>query len=770
MFACFNETLSGSGYGIYGNNWVFSVYMQKLIFFFIFLFSVISLLAQTQGKTTAAYKDIEKILSDIETLSSFYPRKEGSQGEREAIDYIVARLNSLGVKYRIEDFAGMDGGHSFSKNIEVTLEGTNPETLLFAVPINHNEGVKLERDGSINIAIALALIEKLSITKPSLTVKVLFLGAEFGEEPEYPLGTRQFLASFYPESKIAVLYIRFQSFPHRVLIRCGARGEVSPYWLIESCSRAMESSGMDFQVQGNENQIFRLDLEDEKSHIELFLKNDYPAVELEGYYSDSETKVEESEKREWLKTFFNSMDQFLNYHDEGFPDRWDRHYLFFTLKDFRLIISEKGYVLALIITLSLLLGYAVIFPARVNRYLKIIGKNFWFIPLLFLIISFSLFTSTFMIRGLLLLRYFPDLWQRLPLYFFLLKLFTSLLIFFLIMKLRRILPFSIKGSFYSSSALFLLLLNLLLVSAFNISLSYYFLWAFFWTFIFTLTANRAIKSLCLVLSPLWLIVALYDIFTIPALEILKRLLVSWVWGNLLLAFILLPFVLLTIRLSRLFRHPERSKQRIISGTFYVTFSFIILVLSSYIYFYNPWIEEPQPVSIFEEINMDSQEHLVSVESPAPVGEIRVKGEEYSYKISERATTRLVEIHKNPAILEVKSKTSSFLNRRHIILEINPAGTPEIIKVDIFSESDIIIFDANFPFSLYPEMQSAKIHIGRNPPVPLKVELTLPEDIAVDFQIEAQYRKLPYPVEIEGGNMSFTIQLKVKKSITFSGSS
>ena len=60
---------------------------------------------------------------DLHTIQSFYPRLEGSEGEKRALSFIQSRLASLGAIFTPFDFSDSDFEHSFSSCIRVDVPG-----------------------------------------------------------------------------------------------------------------------------------------------------------------------------------------------------------------------------------------------------------------------------------------------------------------------------------------------------------------------------------------------------------------------------------------------------------------------------------------------------------------------------------------------------------------------------------------------------------------------------------------------------------------------
>ena len=204
--------------------------------------------------------DSREVLDDYYTIRSMYPRLEGSVGERQLLEFIEQRLRYLRVPYSRLDFSESDKNHSFSSCLVADIRGQREDTLILAIPINHPPEIEGELDGSINVAMALGIIEHISRETPPLSVKILFLGAEYGQTADYPMGSRLFLRDFFPDYRVMCLYLNFKRIPSRLYVRGVARGIEAPYWLLDRCTEALEETDLFFLIRGNENQIFRIGL------------------------------------------------------------------------------------------------------------------------------------------------------------------------------------------------------------------------------------------------------------------------------------------------------------------------------------------------------------------------------------------------------------------------------------------------------------------------------------------------------------------------------
>lgn len=678
------------------------------------------------------------ILDDLVEVSRFFPRTEGSPGEERTLGYIRGRLEEIGAAYTEEDFSEMESGHSFSRNLFVELGSGDAHRLIVGVPINHPEGVPARMSGAVNIALALGIVERFAGESPPMHITVAFLGAEYGEGALYPLGSNQYLTDFFPGERTTVIYLNYRTIPNRTIIRTGADDLIAPYWLINRCSDAMDRAGLYYLVLGNENQIFRLGMSDEATQIRPYLADEYPALQLDGRYGSMTQRAREI----WSRDFIGFFDEFIQANRDGFPDRPDRHYLFFQARRFTLIIPETEYLIILLGFFSVLLLFGILFRKRIWKYRIILSRKLWALVILFALIFLFLLLGTLALRGISAARGIPLLWRKLPVYFFALKVAAAFSLFFLSSRFLRKVPFPILRSFYSASALFLLLLNTVLISFFDISFAYYFAWAFFWAFLFSLFPNRYLKLFCLLASPMWLVKGIYDVFTLPAMEVAEALILSPWRGNLLLAFVILPFALMTIRVAQGFREagPER---KALSWFFYTSLPVTAAALAVYAFLFDPFTrEDPQIYRVIETINYESDDRSLAVISNGPIGTVGIPNEEYPDIEAGKNRSAVAYAETIPEYLEVETETRSFLDRKYIVITLRPEGNPEKVSLSLHGTEDIILYDANFPFSTFPDRNTAEIHIGRNPPVPLRIEFIIPEERSVEVRLRVRYDRHP----------------------------
>jgi hypothetical protein len=656
----------------------------------------------------------------------------------------------MGIPFTPFDFSQSDFQHSFSSCLRVDLRGTSRDSLIVAVPLNDPPGASPGRDGSVNVALALDLLSRAHASTPPLGLTVLFLGAEFGDTDAYPMGSTLFLRDFQPDYRAAVLYLNLLEVPTRVLVRGGGRGIVTPYWLMDRCVEALRQSGVDYRLPGDETQIYRMGTPDQRTSIEPYLRAGYPSVGIAGEYDGPHRQNEQ----EWLGSFSRCLASFVAAGAGGIPEEWDRHYLLLQAGGLSLIVSEKVYVAVLLGVLAATLLYSLVFRKGLKKYIRTLARNFpAILPLVALSFLF-LAAGTYAIRLILSLRRFPELWTYAPFEFFALKVALAVFLYTALYNLFRRLPFPRNGSFYSAASLFFLLLDIGVVAVFNISFTFYFLWAFIFVFLSAVVPNRYAKAALFVPAPFWGIRGLVSVFTMPALPFSDFLLLSPVWGNLLAAGVCLPFILFLLRLGLVFPGKGIMRRRVRE----LIFAGILLVggglLAAHLATFSPFSpSHPQPVSAIQTINVtssgDTAGSSLEIESPGPLGALAVTDSRGRQTVDPSGTSVVMPLAPVASPVQIRQDSRQFLEERNVNLHIDMPSSPRGVSVSLTSEDDFILFDSSFP-SIRVTPREYRLLIGAFPPNPLDIQLTLPADgtFSLTFTIDFDSPLLGTAIAVE----------------------
>jgi hypothetical protein len=698
----------------------------------------------------------------MEAITGFYPRLEGTEGETQTLAYVESELERLEIPTREHSFREFDEGHSFSRVLEARIEGEREDTIIVAAALNHRLDTPVERDGSVNIAALLELARRLTEDSPELTVRLLFLGADQGGADQHPLGTRLFLQRFFPEGDTAVLYLSGAR-DRPVELRTGGGGRVSPLWLLQDTRTALEQTGVPHRVSLTQTQIARADLADNAPVIEHYLREGIPGIQLDARSSDGSR----SAAGEGLTAvaLADAAYRIIGQNAEGIPGHWDTHYLFFSLGDSFLVVTEQQYLLLLLMVVAATLLYGLVFRYRFDRYALTIARNLWNIPLLFLMTFGFAAVGTMLLRYYVELRGFPSLWEHWPFLFFLVKIALSVFLFSLAFQWLSRLPFSKNGSFYSAAAIFLLFFAVIALAATNISFSYYFVWAFFCTFLFSVFPQRWTKAVALLLAPFWLLVAAYEIFTLPALRTAGALLLSPVQGNLVLGLILLPFLLMLIRLDFLIRHPILGRRGVAVKITMVLTGLAVAAALGYLQFERPYdAENPQPITATQRTDMNADASTLILESPAPLGRfvLQYADREFTVRGSDRERRFALEPPAPP--WQIRAAQRPFLERTQVSVTVDSERRLSELRARLKAPEELIIFESTFPYTVDAEANEVTFSIGRFPPNPLSIEFTIPRDIRGRLELVGVYPGLAQEAGIRPAEYRLERTHRVEQSV------
>lgn len=669
--------------------------------------------------------------SFLSETTAFPQPAEGSEDEERLISWLKETFDTMDLPCSTTDFSEARYAHSFSSILSVDIPGQIEDTLIVAVPLNTPAG-----DGGLTgIASAVAAVHFFSDRENPLSLRFLFLGGENSTGQSFPLGTEYYLQEFYPDYPVILLYLDIHGIPSGLSLETGSNRITSPRRLVETCSSALRATHLGAAYSLTDTLISRLGVKDEQSVIHPYLEAGYPSILLR-------QKGNSDEAGTWISGFVSLIEAVADTYDRGVPTDWDRHYLFFRLEDRDIVIGETAYVIGLIVLLCGVLLYPLIFTRRFKRYIKTLGHNGLMLPLLLISVYLFLLLGTLLAQVIPGVKDFPDLWTHAPFLFFALKSTGALLLFMILFRLVRHIPFPRNSSFYSASAVLLLLIDILILMSLELSLAFYVAWAFFFCFLFTILPNRYLKIAAFLLSLFWFLLVLYDIFNLPALRVCRTLLYSHIRGNLLLAFMLLPFLFMLIRIDLLFAHRKSQRRHIIS------LGFLFLLLGAFSYLtvtllrFDPYQGSlNQPVLM--EQNLSETNHTARLTSPAPIGNLNA-----------RELNLILPGGSTETFLTTDIEVDTFLDRMNISLRIRSRGNPEHIELVLHSEEKIVVYDATFPYRVDPDTGAARFFIGRNPPEDLVFNLTLPSVVAGYFDIVLRYS--PTPLRVTPTERTFTL--------------
>ncbi len=672
----------------------------------------------------------ETIHADI---GAFAPRIEAAEGELALIEYIEQFAAARSLETQVYDFSGFRGGHSFSRVVSIEISGDREDTIWVAVALDQpRNGLVGEEpaSGNLGVTAALALLQRYSDVTPELSLRFLFLGSEHGSLQSG--GSRMVLSQYLPGEPVALLYLDLHEARLPLHLHAGARGSLAPLWLLEGTADALVSGGLSWSVPTALLQLQRIGLGPHGSLIEPYLHAGIPALKLSDSESVYSTPIPVDR---FGGRFENAIDSFLSAHAEGLPSAWDRNYLFFRTQYGYFSMNEAFHVAAIFMVLALTLLYGSVARGRTRRYRSTIARNLWNIPGFAAVCFAFLFATTLIIRQLLHIRAFPELWSYYPVPFFLLKILGAIFLFTLTLQVVMRLPFSKNGSFYSATALLLLFAGVVVSAIVDVAMSYYFIWAFLCAFLFSVSRRRRYMFLLMVLAPTPLLVFTFEALSLPELRVAETLLLSPIRGNLLQTLVVLPFLLMFVRMDFLIPHPSPGKRRwtlklLSSLTGFSSGALLLLLLGI-----TPFsAESPRPVSVADHSDVESSSRTVTVRAPNRIGDVSLVLHEDRYEISSLEREESFSATHRDSPLEVQVTTSVFLDRKRVRLRVDADRSLSSIRLRLLSEEPLFLLHSELPTRLTDDRRSGEIFIGANPNVPLTFEFTVPAnaDVTLEF--------------------------------------
>jgi hypothetical protein len=702
-----------------------------------FLLLVLLFLAPSPAWTQAAGAE-SPVDAALRAVSAFSPRLEGSPAEGALLDWIAGRVSADGMRGVPFDFRNSDFEHSFSRCLRVDVPGRSKDTLIVVVPVDAAAEAGPAQDGSVGVALALDLLDNLKGARPPLSLVVLFLGAELGDADPYPMGSTLFLRDYQPDYRTAVLYLDLRAMPRKILVRGGARGIVSPYWLMKRSVAFLEASRVPYRLQAEETQAFRLGVTDERTLITPWLRAGYPAVGLEGAYGDDG----DGPAPDLLPALSSFLRGFVASGSGEIPEAWDRHYLLLQAGGMSLIVGETAYVAILGGTFAAILLFGFIFVRRLRKYVRTLVRNIAaIVPLAALAVLF-LAAGTMAARAIPAARGFNELWKYAPLEFLGLKVSAALFLYAALYNPLRRLPFPRRGSFYSAAALFFLLVEIAAVAVFDISFTWYFLWAFLWVFLSTVARNRWLKLALAIPAPFWGIRAIVSIFQLPAFPLVHILTLSPIFGNLMVAGAALPFILVVVRLGLLFKGKGVMRR----GTREIVLAGILaaadVALAGYLLIFSPFsAASPQPLLATQTLVVDPSGRTASatlgIESPAPVRGVTLATSDGTLPFPPGKAGGPLLLSPVDSPLQVAAVSARFLQQMNVALEVRMPSRPRSFTLSVDCAEDFVLYDSSFP-ALRVGPRSYRLLVGAFPPDPLAVQLSLPVGRTFTVTLAAEF--------------------------------
>jgi hypothetical protein len=707
-------------------------------------------------------------------LTAAGPRAENSPGERAAFEIARSTLRAAGIEPEVSDFSDASEGYSYSRILEAGIRGRIADELAIIVPMGTWSDSEDGTEGAYGIALALDAAVRAEAgaaagNPPPISLRFVFLGAErrgkkaAGEAAS--LGSRTWIARSHRSLAQAVLYLSLDSEPARLAIRNAGRGILSPYWLYNAARRALDASGAPFDLQANRMQIMRLGLADEYGPAAAYLEAGIPAIELRGIQGAG-SGIGDG----WLASF---IDDFSRIESGGFSESWDRHYFIFQLGKFTAVVRETPYTFFLVafgaVVAAAILALTVTRRDAAKVLLRRTPAVTGELVVIYAALVAALLAGAGCSRLVAELLGSRDAWRLAPRWaadariasaFF---LFLSLLSILVEQRLLTPNPY-----FYEFAALVVLAVDILVFSAVDLSVSFYFVWAFIIVEISLAVRWRwaTLAAYLLMYAPLS--VLLVEILGKPEMSAIDRIVVPDLSGILLLSALILPFFVFTASPLLFFAKPGAIARRRAAVAFaciaaLAEASAAVAAASAPILSGNL----RKDLSAKERIDQDSHAFEATLKGrrrlgsglvyrgDAPVA-YRTEGDEMKI-VGEDSVERVTLV----------GERSVFLGRERQRLTVGFADPPYDVRLTLAAKG-LFIYDCSLPYEISLDGERATIYSGVNPGRELAFTLTAPEGFEARLAVEALYLRPLEPYSLPTGGAPADFETTVAASFDLSG--
>lgn len=726
---------------------------RQFLLSFLLLSSLAGFSQDVVGLKMGEYSDL------YDKIVSYGPRIEGSPGEKSTLKFIQTQLSQWGIPVQSRDFSGLAEAGSFSSSLDILIPGKLKDRMILVIPLDQKD--EAAPGGGISITAGLAMAHYFTENPLDITLQILFLGGERGDLLPYPLGSRAFLQDYYPEAPVGVFYLDAQSPRGNLRLQVDSLGRAAPIWMVKGLTESFQGGDFTFLLEGSHPPLIRLSLAEGQSVLDHYFQKEIPGILItSGDGTELSPEV-------WIREMIGAVERFITRYKEGLPATWDRHYLLFQWQDQFMILDQKSYIILLLITIGIILILIFIRPEVIRERFFSVIKHSWQLPLIFIALFLFLYAATWLLQNLITWRDFPSLWKFYPSLFLSLKLAVGFFLYYLLFFIFRRMPLIRWSTFYVFGSLAVTTVLTVLSLFTGLANSFYFLWTLVLTVLFALWNNRYWRLGLLILMPLWFIKAVGELFIqTPDFTLINAVLFSPVEGNLVLTLLTFPLILL-VSAYHYVSHKKRGRNEQSWNEIFMMISALLsIVLGFTVAEANPFLEGRKiPLYWVDDQSENSREIRISSPVAWPEALLAIPGE--SLPLIPQLRESLYEVEMIPGIT-FQSSVMNFLDRKTWSLVLNAPGQPQQLKLQIRSESELVIYSCSFPYRILPGSREAEVFVGRNPPLPFKVDLTVGRTSSLNLVWNLEYGKLPYGVTGLPENRELQGTLNIRKTQTLSG--
>lgn len=595
-------------------------------------------------------------------------------------------------------------------------------------------------------AAALHILRQLSLSPPAIPTDILFLGAEYEQQK----GLRVFLSS--PESIAyrAAFWVGSFGNSESWELTSGTRGQVSPGWMLRDSLSILRARGIRPEVSNFQIQLHRMGLS-EATAIDAMLRAEIPTLMFGNSRMSNASMIWQTrpmdqtgeagapDNEQILSRAMAILDLLHSAALRDFSDtgsNWERHYVLVQFGSALAELGEFPYLLIVFAAVTVTLVWLRSSRHRRRRYARLLGRFGLAIVGLFFASFLALLAGGLLPELVLLLQGSSTIWRLAPIPFFILKVLGGIaLAGWLYRTIEALIP-SQDGSVFTAAAVVTLLLDVLILAVINVSLVYYYLWALIFTMLFAVTRQRYLKLFWFLLSPFWILKSFTELFDSSNPGILEALIRVRPETDLLLAFLVLPYLAMMLRLDILFRKPEpelkakrhRFRIRPLESILAVSTLGLFLGLSFF------QASEGRPQLLDLSLSESGSGSNLQIQSELRLPEGRLELRQYDIELAGQGNALEQEL---PILLpsaDWATESSHFLNRTTWDGYLRLPENTVRASISLSIQGNPIVYDLNLPFSIDQEAGRIALYLGDFPESLIPFHLVLPRDSNPQMEI------------------------------------
>jgi len=174
----------------------------------------------------------------------------------------------------------------------------------------------------------------------------------------------------------------------------------------------------------------------------------------------------------------------------------------------------------------------------------------------------------------------------------------------------------------------------------------------------------------------------------------------------------------------------------------------------------------QILTLEDRMDLDSQIREVSLKSDGEIGDGSLTLKNTVIPLREIGREMRIQgiIEGDP--LRLNWSTDEFLDRRLFNLTIATESDPDEISIQIYSQENIVLYDCPFPYEIQPDLKSAQIFIGINPPMPLNIPIIFSRNSKPSLSIKVVNNSSDYKVSLQNSLVRNISRTVITKTLTF----